>query len=284
MSHEQQTISWGRRAQFAAWALPMLLATVHQVAGSASRPIGETPRRPGLAFEQYLIDYGPVVPTEEVRTHFAFLNTSDSPIEITRLEPSCGCLQPQLAEESRQLDPEERGEFLVRIQTANQSVGPKEYRVVVHYNDPEPRSTTVVFRVTLPDNQVVMKPRALMMYLFGDNPTVQTAELIDRRPRKLGVINVTCEPAELGTAVLTGEEDDAEGHRHFKLRVAVNPELSDGSYRGAVYVHTDDPAYATVRLPLAIQRGQLKKGAQANASRTRAVESARRRDPNKHVH
>ncbi|MFN9375289.1 MAG: DUF1573 domain-containing protein [Planctomycetaceae bacterium] len=252
---------WARRLQFVVWSLPLCLATLSHVWGSSSRAMAKIPAGPTLSFEQYLIDYGQVVPTEEVRTHFGFMNMADRPIQIDRLEPSCGCLQPRLDEKYRELDPGERGEFLIRIQTANQAVGPKEYTVIVHYRDPEPRQTTVRFRVTLPDNQVALKPRALMMYLSGSSPMVQTAEVIDRRPNKFEIVKLEVEPAHLATVEPSGEFDDSEDHRHYKLRIEVNPELADGSHRGVIWVHTNDPAYQTLRLPLAVQKGVVPKTA-----------------------
>jgi hypothetical protein len=252
---------WARRLQFIVWSLPLCLATLSHVWGQSSRALAEIPASPTLSFEQYLIDYGQVVPTEEVRTHFGFMNMADRPIQIDRLEPSCGCLQPRLDDKYRELDPGERGEFLIRIQTANQAVGPKEYTVIVHYRDPEPRQTTVRFRVTLPDNQVALKPRALMMYLSGTAPLVQTAEVIDRRPHKFEIVKLEVEPANLATVEPSGEFDDSEDHRHYKLRIEVNPELPDGSHRGVIWVHTNDPAYQTLRLPLAVQKGAVPKTA-----------------------
>lgn len=252
---------WARRLQFAVWALPLCLAVIHHAWGQTPRSMAETPPGPSLSFEQYLIDYGQVVPTEEVRTHFGFMNMADRAIQIDRLEPSCGCLQPKLDDKYRELDPGERGEFLIRIQTANQAVGPKEYTVIVHYRDPEPRQTTVRFQVTLPDNQVALKPRALMMYLSGTAPMVQTAEVIDRRPNKFEIVRLECEPANLATIEPSGEFDDSEDHRHYKLQIHVNPELPDGAHRGVIWVHTNDPAYKTLRLPVAIHKGVAPKTA-----------------------
>ncbi|MCY2962925.1 MAG: DUF1573 domain-containing protein [Planctomycetota bacterium] len=274
MEAQPRPISWTKRLQYAGWAFPLLLATLHQVLGSTQRPMAEVPTMPGLSFEQYLIDYGSVGPTEEVRTHFAFVNMSDRLIEIDKLDPSCGCLQPRLDEKSKQLDPGERGEFLIRIQTANQAVGPKEYTVTVYYRDPEPRQTTVRFRVTLPDNQVAVRPRAVMMYLTGDTPMIQSAEVIDRRSRKFEIVKLECQPEELATVESLGETDDDEGHRHYKLRITVNPDFPDGAYRGTIWVHTNDPAYQTVRLPLAVQKGATQKKNRNKYDNVRRVEPA----------
>ena len=256
---------WARRLQFVVWSFPLCVAAFSHVWGQSSRALAETPSGPTLSFEQYLIDYGQVVPTEEVRTHFGFMNMADRPIQIDRLEPSCGCLQPRLDEKCRELDPGERGEFLIRIQTANQAVGPKEYTVIVHYRDPEPRQTTVRFRVTLPDNQVALKP-----------------EVIDRRPNKFEIVKLEVEPAHLATVEPSGEFDDSEDHRHYKLRIEVNPELADGSHRGVIWVHTNDPAYQTLRLPLAVQKGAMPKTARNRTDfRARAASQGDHSHPEK---
>lgn len=240
-----------------AWSIPMWLGVVAHCVGPTPHSMAAAPAPASLAFEQYLIDYGSVIPTEEVRTHFGFVNKSTEPLTIDRLESSCGCLQPQLAPGSQQLDPGERGEFLLRVQTANQSVGPKEYRVTVHYRDPEPHETTVRFRVTLPDNQVVVKPRAVMIYLSEDSPMLQAAEVVDRRDRKLEITRIECQPADLAEVTHVATDDDDDGHRHYRLQIAVPGDLPSGNHRGTVWIHTNDPAYQTLRLPLAVQKGKL---------------------------
>jgi len=240
-----------------AWSVPLCCGVVAQFTVPTPRSIAASPPLPALAFEQYLIDYGAVIPTEEVRTHFGFVNNSERLVTIDRLDSSCGCLQPQLAAGSQQLDPGERGEFLLRVQTANQSVGPKEYSVTVHYRDPEPQQTTVRFRVTLPDNQVVVRPRAVMIYLTDDSPMLQSAEVVDRRKRKLEITRIESHPPELAEVTHVATEDDDEGHRHYRLQVSVPADLPQGNHRGTVWIHTNDPAYQRLRLPLALQKGKL---------------------------
>src|SRR4029077_20650754 len=100
---------------------------------------------------------GPVAPSEEVFAHFDFINRGQSAVTITALVPSCGCLQPQMNKKVYQ--PGTSGNFLVRVQTANENPGLKEYHVAIRYMDPEPREADVVFRVVLPDNQVFVRPR-----------------------------------------------------------------------------------------------------------------------------
>jgi len=240
-----------------AWSLPVWCGLVAHITGPSPRSIASPPPPPALAFEQYLIDYGSVIPTEEVRTHFGFVNTSEREVTIDRLESSCGCLQPQLASGAQQLEPGERGEFLLRVQTANQSVGAKEYRVTVHYRDPEPQQATVRFRVTLPDNQVVVKPRAVMIYLTEDTPMLQSAEVVDRRERHFEIVRIETQPADLAEVTHVATDDDEHGHRHYRLQIAVPAELPAGNHRGTVWIHTNDPAYKTLRLPLALQKGKL---------------------------
>jgi hypothetical protein len=129
--------------------------------------------------------------------------------------------------------------------------------VTVHYRDPEPQQTTVRFRVTLPDNQVVVRPRAVMIYLTDDSPMLQSAEVVDRRERKLEITSIECQPPELAEVTHIATEDDDEGHRHYRLQVSVPADLPQGNHRGTVWIHTNDPAYQRLRLPLALQKGKL---------------------------
>ena len=267
------------RGLSAAMAVPFVLASVNYLLGSSPIPMTPPPVRGALAFDQYLVDMGRAEATQEVRAHFDFTNRGRNPLEIVALEPSCGCLQPRLQKLAKRLDapqpkmgpkppaetqeavadqrvyePGESGFFAVRVQTANQKPGLKEYTVKVKYKDPEPRETQVTFRVVLPEIQVLVRPIALSFYQIGESaqPTPpQVFEITDYRPDHLTVQKVECTHPDMTIREISvGVEDD--GLWHARYEIAAPDRLPPGETHGLVRLYVDDPAkkYKALRLPV----------------------------------
>lgn len=231
--------------------LPFLAAVAAHCAGPVPRPAAVANDIPGLAFSQYLVDLGEVSPSELVFAYFEFRNTGETTVQNIKLEPSCGCLQPHLARQHYL--PGERGSFRLDVQTANQPAGPKEYRVKVKYNDPHPRETEVVFRVTLPVYKVFVMPRALQVYDSGSGQSMEhKIEIIDRRPEPLTVKRVDCSRTQLAHVAVTRTEVDAEGHTHIYLTATTPADLPPGRHEGLIRIFTEDPDYRSLRVPLRV--------------------------------
>jgi hypothetical protein len=200
-----------------------------------------------------------VAPSEEVFAHFDFTNRSGATVRDIQLVPSCGCLQPQL--NKKKYRPGESGYFKVRVQTANQNAGPKEYTVAVKYNDPAPREAAVVFRVDLPENKVFVSPRALILYQPGsDAPPPQHIDITDRRGpgRNLRITHVECTRPFARVELQDSTEDD-EGHWHGHLQVTFPEKLPPGRVEAMIRIVTDDPEYHLLRVPLILQGGAPRK-------------------------
>jgi hypothetical protein len=252
-----------RRLPAAGIALPFLLAVLAQIAGPRPRPIAAAPVRPALAFNQYLVDRGEVLPSQEVRARFEFTNRGRAPVRITQLVPSCGCLQPRTDKQT--YAPGSSGKFDLHVQTANQRAGFKEYTVAVKYTDPEPREAIVTFRMVLPENQVFVTPRALTFYELSDLPTVggvppQTIEITDRRGqgRHLNVISVEC-TSRLAEVELEETYVDEEGDWHGRLKVSIPGKLPSRPVPALIRIATDDPDFPHLHVPLELKWESLPK-------------------------
>jgi len=241
------------RREWLLLSLPMVWALCGWLAGGRAAPVAAAPDRPALAFEQYLVDYGEIAATDEVKVHYGFRNNGKQTVHVRELVPSCGCMQPKL--EQRDYEPGQSGRFLLRVQTANQEDGEKEYRVTVKYQDPAPREVELIFRLVLPDSRVIVKPRALAFYVMGNKPVTQEVEIIDRRPVPLAIDQVECAP-DLGEVDILGGQVDSDGVWRGRLRVTVPGNAPEGRHQALLVIHTTDPAYPVLRVPLVIHGGR----------------------------
>lgn len=247
MSVQAQLVPPVSRLLAALLVIPLALAMYAQTKGAAPRPMQSPPPLPALAFEQYLVDLQEVAPSETISARFSFRNASDRKVTITDLEPSCGCLQPQLRK--RDYAPGEFGDFALRVQTANQTPGLKDYRVKVKYTDPEPRECELAFRVVLPEVQVFVRPRALVFYQVTGEATEQMLTVTDLRSKPLEIKKVECTSEYVRGEILPPEAAEGEAYQQ-QVKIIVQGAVPPGRHHALVRMHTDDANYREVRVPL----------------------------------
>lgn len=235
-----------------ALSVPFLLAVAAHGKAPQPAPLSAAAPLPALAFDQYLVDLGKVSPSEEVTARFRFTNVGEEPVTINQLVPSCGCLQPRVRKKVYQ--PGEMDDFILRVQTANQAVGEKEYQVTVKYADPQPRESLLVFRVNLPDNQVMVRPTGMIFYQLSDKSSSQDIVVTDRREQPLRLEGVRLIPDMQGVEVAVQPSDsDEHGHARHHVKVTVSGDVADGRHVGTVMLFTSDPKYPTLRVPIIVQ-------------------------------
>lgn len=229
--------------------VPFGWAIAQRVTGSEPAAVQPAPERPGLVFHQLMVDVGRVPTMRTVGARFWFTNRGKTPVRILDMEPSCGCLSPRL--KKRIYQPGERGEIILPVQTPNQSPGPHEYRVKVKYTDPEPNEATLTFRVTLPEKQVMVEPRSVMVYSFGTGEVMRTLAVTDYPDFGLKLTAAQCDLGwvlvELGKTVT-----DPDGHARHLVYVTVPGDVPNGRYRAIISISTDHPKYPVIRVPMIV--------------------------------
>ena len=210
--------------------------------------VGEEPA--GLVFEQYLVDLGEVPPIPMLEGRFRFTNRSDRTITITDLKPSCGCLNPRLPK--RVYEPGESDEFFVRVETAGEKSGQKEYYVDVMYEDSKSRQVQLGFDFVLPERKVVVHPRALIFYQLGRDATTREIDISDYRDAEMNVLEGTCKSPYV-TVVIEPAKAMSAGYRTTKVEVTVSGSIPPGKHQTMLNLKTDDLTYPVLRVPLWIQ-------------------------------
>lgn len=203
-----------------------------------------------------MVNLGDVPARRNHYARFAFTNTGPSPIEIRELQTSCGCLSDHL--EKRIFAAGETGELLLRIQTANQNPGKKEYTCRVITGPPDQAdifwSTDLVFRVILPEQSVTLNPRALIVHQYTNEPTRHVVRVHDTRSRTLTARQVTCNApfvtARLLPASSLSEQDTDYGVvEQVEVVVSATP---PGQHDVVIRVLTDDREFSVVKIPVRV--------------------------------
>lgn len=235
-----------RRSLIAAAALaPFVAAVVTAAIPTQPAPLAPAGELPALAFDQYAVNFREVPPRPVIQAHFDFTNRGDRPVRILQLEPSCGCLNPQLYDGQTHYEPGERGRFYVTLQTANESPGPHGYTVTVHYQDPQPREETVAFQLTLPERKVSVEPPEVYFYQLSGEPSEQIIYVTDYRDTGLRVLNASSRLEHLTVKVMPAEHDE-EGHQRTPILLRVPGDVPPGRHTGLVTITTTDPDFREI--------------------------------------
>lgn len=241
----------GRKVLCALLLLPVAGAALAQMRPTlpaepaAGEPIAS------LAFDQYLVNLRetPLRPT--LSGDFRFTNLGETPLTITKLEPSCGCLTPQLAGDKRTYQPGERGLFRVDVATANEEPGPHEYTVKVHYADPQPQQVLVRFKLKLPERKVSVTPPELAFFQYNGQPSSRDIHITDYRGSSLQVLEASSSSDVVSVSVQPAEVDE-QGHHRVPVRLSVPGIVAPGRQMTTVTIRTSDPEFSVIRIPVLV--------------------------------
>jgi hypothetical protein len=235
---------------------PVLFGLGFQAAGPRPQQLKDRPERPPLAFHHYMVNLGDVPVERSHAASFSFTNRGEQAIELRRLETSCGCLTQQFEQEV--IAPGEDGRFRLWIQTASQSAGDKQYTCKAIYgpvNDPDIEyKTDLVFRITLPEQSVVVTPKAMIFHQPNNQVTERTVAVTDLRSKRLRVLEATTKSKLLQVnvlepSVLTRTERDEGVVGRLNVAVGAVPQ---GIHNAVILIKTDDEEFDQLAVPVRI--------------------------------
>lgn len=180
------------RAPAAAAAALLLLAGTARPGGAA----------PALRFDAPACALGSLVQGERPSCEFTFRNRGDAPLEITGVEPECGCTTALPA--ARRVAPGAAGSLRVVFDSSN-FVGDVEKRVVVRSNDPEAGEQAVTVTAHV-EAEVEFEPREVVFDAPEPGRAVaETVVLVNRRAEPVLLRSVAAEPSSYRCRVRAAE-------------------------------------------------------------------------------
>jgi len=240
---------WVLQTAWGAALLPCVVAATVQFVRPPQPLAIELPPRPALAFDQYLVDLGRVTPTSELRATFVFRNRGSQPVEISEVAPSCGCLVPYVS--TRKVEPGELGRIVLRMQPANELPGRKELFADVKYADPQPRETRLTFKLELPEERLLVRPKALLFYQSSDQPVTREVLVTDTREPSARILDASVNSPFVRVA--PGRRHALEsGGTEQHIDVTVQGDVPAGRHQALLTIRTDDPLSPVLRVPLVI--------------------------------
>ncbi len=200
----------------------------------------------------------PVELEPTLESEFRFRNEGTQTVTITEIERSCGCMTPRFPKE---VAPGETASVQVPIQTMNQTPGPHEYTLTVHYADPEPRQTTLTIKAIFPEKMVVVQPKALYLSQKSEKsfplPTVSVSDFRDSPFTVRDVISTApFISADIDRSSLQEILQTAYSEEEFGSTTKINGEVSGnippGRHHALIAASTDDPGFPFVVVPMIV--------------------------------
>jgi len=218
-----------------------------------------TTSRPALVFSEYLVDYGPepIAQRPTLTPEFYFRNNASENVQITGMQPSCGCLAPAISE--TEIPPGKIGKLTLPIRLSNEPSGFREYTVTVSYSDPKPRDVTLTVKAVLPEKSLIVEPRVLMVMgaARGEQQHIVTVsdyrvESADKPMRVTGVTG----SSSIFTPELAGQFK-SEGANRIAIGVKFRNNAPQGRHRGMINIATDDTMFPIIQVPVMV--GDIKR-------------------------
>lgn len=283
----------------AAALLPAAVSLLMTSSPAKAPPLNLSGSNRNLLFETYLYHYGldAIEPQAMLYPEFRFVNVGDSPITFTRLEPSCGCLSPRPT--NQVVQPGETGAMLLPIRTAGEAAGAHEYLLQVDYEDADANSEslTLTVKVTLPEAQIRVEPKALMVYSNSNVPTNHRIVVTDYRGSRVQITGIESSSswvsAKLSTdapqaavqnaalhietsagEALTREDIEQASHTvsggddlpRTTIDVSIPAGVPPGRHNAVIRIRTTDAEFETLTVPVLIMGPQSPERAVVSAS------------------
>jgi Protein of unknown function (DUF1573) len=195
----------------------------------------------------------PVVQVGVARTgaplahRFLIENDSAEPLEITRVEASCGCLTPTLP--NRVLQPGEKASVLLEVNTLSQPAGPHTWALRLEYHGGSETHEISLELCAKLITEVMVQPAAVV--LAADQAPHTEITLTDLREHALRITTVRTSSAN-SSAKLIGTSRDAQGHLVQKVLLQVAADCPGGRHEESLHLYTDDPGYPDISVPIMI--------------------------------
>ncbi len=202
-----------------------------------------------LRFAERFIEAGRIRAGQVHEFQFDFTNTGSTAIDLVGVKAGCGCIKASL--EPRRLEAGQRGCCRVQLNSLGASQGLNVWQVEIHYRGDEQDHKAVLMIRAEAVREILVQPPELKVY--SDGPTTHEFTVSDLRQRELQIKAVETSSVHL-KAALASDAAPNGGRPVRRITLEVGACLPPGQHDGQLAIHTNDPDYPTLLVPIQITR------------------------------
>ena len=224
-------------------------ANAPEATGAAKAGTKSPPIRTGgamLYMAEPRVDFGPIADYETRTVKVGFLNSGDQTLEITRVQPTCGCTTTAL--DQKLFAPGEGSE--IELTFKPKGSGSQTKLVKVHTNDSVNPVQTITIKANV-STTVSTTPKSLAFGTVitgtGDMKSViMTAEIPSYEPKTTKVLG---QLREYATARIVPISTPGARKKSWRVEVALKPDIPWGWYTGSLQIvgNLTDPVSGETR-------------------------------------
>ena len=231
---------------------PCLVASMFSLREGSAPPLTLSIDRPSLVFETYMRHEGlDPIPMQPLLTpYFTFVNKGTATVVIEEVKAGCSCISPEIT--GKEIAPGQQGRVMLPIKTRNEPAGLREYITTVKYLDPKPREVTLTYKVVLPEKQVEIEPRVVMLMGKISSSDHSIITINDYRTESYAdpmKIQSVVSSSPLFKAELLGQTSK-DGVSRTTIDVRFVDGIPMGQHRGLVTITTGDETHPVIQVPV----------------------------------
>jgi hypothetical protein len=218
------------------------LGATPAVTPTATPPLAETNSLGAkIQFAMPVYDFGKVQAGEMVKYSFVFTNTGDQLLEVTAVQPSCGCTAA--GDWSRKVPPGQTGIVPVQFNSAN--FNGQVYKTVSVTSSDRQRPTTVLQLKGTVWKSIELIPQYTVMNVSPDaSGASATVRIVNHQEEPLMISAPESSNPSFGVTLVTNQPG-----KEYQLTIASVKELNSGNVQGKVTLKTSAAKTPTLDVP-----------------------------------
>jgi hypothetical protein len=240
-------------------AVGMLSAGAQQTTNPVPAVLSaEQPHGPKIQFDQNIHDFGKITGGQVVKHTFVFTNVGDQLLELSNVQPSCGCTTA--GEWSHKVEPGQSGTIPIQFNSGNFS-GEIHKTVTVTSNDKTQPQIALQIKGSI-WKPIEVTPQFAVLNVLAESPS--------NAPAKVKILNntdtpLTLSPPETSNHSFKVELNTLKAGKEFELLVSTVPPLTGTTMQGNISLRTSSSnmpvisvtAWANIQPVIAVMPQQI---------------------------
>ena len=199
--------------------------------GAPTAPPAAKAGQPKAQFSETTFDFGKIKPTDTAKHDFIVTNTGDATLEITAVQPGCGCTTAGAWD--RLIEPGKTGKIPIQFNPGSFS-GPVSKGVSVTSTDPTAPSQYLVITAAIWRPIEVTPQSAYFMPVIGEETNeTKIIRIVNHTDEHL-----TLEPPQSGSLLFKTEIKTVKPDKEFELHISYNGPVSNAPPQGNISIKT----------------------------------------------